>query len=44
MKYWITNGPLDIEQTDVGNFGIGNSSEEEIVERRKFSELFVVDG
>jgi hypothetical protein len=40
----LTNGPLDIEQTDDGDFGVGNSSDEDTVGRRKFSELFVVDG
>ncbi len=43
-KVCFTNGPLAMEQTDDGTFGVENSSEEEIVERRKFSILFVVDG
>lgn len=43
-KVCFTNGPLAMEQTDDGTFGVENSIEEEIVERRKFSILFVVDG
>ncbi len=43
MNDLITNGPSDIEQTDDGNLGV-EDSREEIVGRRKFSELFVVDG
>jgi hypothetical protein len=39
----ITNGPSDIEQTDDGNLGV-EDSREEIVGRRKLSELFVGDG
>lgn len=39
----FTNGPPAIEQTDAGNFG-AEYSVTDIVGRRKFSELFGVDG
>ena len=42
MKNFITNGPVDIEQTDEGNL-FEDDSNEEIVERRKLSALFVVN-
>ena len=39
----VTNGPSDMEQTVEGNLDVDDSSDE-IVGRRKFSELLASDG